>query len=69
MQQGSKKRKKKGAQKVIRTTRPAAGEVLDYDVIVDCEARAKKGRDRSIVVGRVASYWSKTYLHQITYMG
>jgi hypothetical protein len=63
--QGSKKRKKKGAQKAIRTTRPAAGEVLDYDVIVDvfkaevhvhCEARAKKGRGHSIVVGRVASY-------------
>ena len=73
--QGSKKRKKKGAQKAIRTTRPAAGEVLDYDVIVDvfkaevhvhCEARAKKGRGHSIVVGRVASYWSKTYLDQIT---
>ena len=74
--QGSKKRKKKGAQKAIRTTRPAAGEVLDYDVIVDvfkaevhvhCEARAKKGRGHSIVVGRVASYWSKTYLDQITW--
>jgi hypothetical protein len=68
-------KEERGAEGHTHHAASRGGGVLDYDVIVDvlkaevhvhCEARAKKGRGHSIVVGRVASCWSKTYLDQIT---